>query len=71
MYLVDIGVISEARKGDQGNVGVRVFFSRARQEGAELYLRRQRSTSSGKESSEFAMGAISLRRRGSSNGCCE
>jgi predicted nucleic acid-binding protein len=38
MYLVDTDVISEARKGDQGNAGVRTFFSRASQEGAELYL---------------------------------
>jgi len=38
MYLVDTDVISEARKGDQGNAGVRTFFSRARQEEAELYL---------------------------------
>lgn len=38
MYLVDTDVISEARKGDQGNAGVRGFFSQASQEGAELYL---------------------------------
>jgi toxin FitB len=38
MYLVDTDVIGEARKGDQGNAGVRAFFSRASQERAELYL---------------------------------
>ena len=38
MYLVDTDVVSEARKGDQGNAGVRAFFSRAIQEGSELYL---------------------------------
>jgi toxin FitB len=38
MYLVDTDVISEARKGDQGNAGVRAFFSRASQERAEVYL---------------------------------
>jgi len=38
MYLVDTEVISEARKGDRSNAGVRAFFSRASQEGAELYL---------------------------------
>jgi toxin FitB len=38
MYLVDTDVISEARKGHQGDAGVREFFSRAREEGAELYL---------------------------------
>lgn len=36
--MVDTDVISEARKGDQGNAGVRAFFSQARQEGVELYL---------------------------------
>jgi len=38
MYLVDTDVISEARKGELGNAGVRAFFSRATQAGAELYL---------------------------------
>ena len=38
MYLVDTDVISEARKGEQGNAGVQAFFSRASQEGADLYL---------------------------------
>ena len=38
MYLVDTDVISEARKGSRGNAGVRAFFARASQEGAELYL---------------------------------
>jgi toxin FitB len=38
VYLVDTDVISEARKGDQGNAGVRAFFSQAVQDGAELYL---------------------------------
>jgi predicted nucleic acid-binding protein len=38
MYLVDTDVISEARKGDRSNAGVRAFFSRASQDGAELYL---------------------------------
>jgi predicted nucleic acid-binding protein len=38
VYLVDTDVISEARKGQLGNAGVRAFFSQASQEGAELYL---------------------------------
>jgi toxin FitB len=38
VYLVDTDVISEARKGEQGNAGVQAFFSRASQEGADLYL---------------------------------
>jgi predicted nucleic acid-binding protein len=38
VYLVDTDVISEARKGAQGNAGVRAFFSQASRDGAELYL---------------------------------
>lgn len=38
MYLVDTDVISEARKGDGGNPGVRAFFDRAREEDTDLYL---------------------------------
>src|SRR5215469_15429163 len=38
VYLVDTDVISEARKGNQGNAGVRAFFSQVTQQGAELYL---------------------------------
>jgi len=38
VHLVDTDVISEARKGQRGNAGVRAFFSRASHEGAELYL---------------------------------
>lgn len=38
MYLVDTDVISEARKGEGGNPGVRAFFERAREEDTDLYL---------------------------------
>ena len=38
MYLVDTDVISEARKREKSNPGVRAFFERARQEATELYL---------------------------------
>ncbi|MBV8145409.1 MAG: type II toxin-antitoxin system VapC family toxin [Gammaproteobacteria bacterium] len=38
MYLVDTDVISEARKGNRGNAGVRAFFSQASQQRADLYL---------------------------------
>jgi predicted nucleic acid-binding protein len=38
VYLVDTDVISEARKGNRSNAGVRAFFSQASEEGAELYL---------------------------------
>lgn len=38
MYLVDTDVISEARRGENGNTGVRAFFARASREATELYL---------------------------------
>src|SRR5215469_8278328 len=38
MYLVDTDVISEARKREKANPGVRAFFERATDEPAELYL---------------------------------
>ena len=38
MYLVDTDVISEARKGDKSNSGVRAFFSRANRDATDLYL---------------------------------
>jgi predicted nucleic acid-binding protein len=37
-YLVDTDVISEARKGDKGNPGVRRFFQDAERNGIPLYL---------------------------------
>jgi predicted nucleic acid-binding protein len=38
MYLVDTDVISEARKGEKGNPGVRQFFRDAERESIPLYL---------------------------------
>src|SRR5262245_58598874 len=38
MYLIDTDVISEARKGDKSNAGVRAFFSDAARDDAGLYL---------------------------------
>ena len=38
MYLVDTDVISEARKGDHSNAGVRSFFEQAGREEVGLYL---------------------------------
>jgi predicted nucleic acid-binding protein len=38
MYLVDTDVISEARKGDKGNPGVRQFFRDAERDSIPLYL---------------------------------
>lgn len=38
MYLVDTDVISEARKGDKANVGVREFFDNASRNNIVLFL---------------------------------
>jgi predicted nucleic acid-binding protein len=38
VYLVDTDVISEVRKRDMGNPGVRAFFERANEEATDLYL---------------------------------
>ena len=38
MYLVDTDVISEVRKGDQANAGVKAFFSSASRSNAALFL---------------------------------
>lgn len=38
MYLDDTDVISEARKGERANAGVRTFFRMASRDGAPLFL---------------------------------
>lgn len=38
MFLVDTDVISEARKGDKANAGVRAFFDKASRYNIALYL---------------------------------
>ena len=38
MYLIDTNVISETRKGERANAGVRDFEARVQREGAQLYL---------------------------------
>ena len=38
MYLIETDVISEARKGEKANAGVRRFFFNAKRENAALYL---------------------------------
>ena len=38
MYLVDTDVISEIRRGEKANSGVRAFFEGASHDGADLYL---------------------------------
>ncbi|NOV25107.1 type II toxin-antitoxin system VapC family toxin [Cupriavidus necator] len=38
MYLIDTNVVSETRKRERANPGVRAFFRQAAREGAALYL---------------------------------
>jgi len=38
MYLIDTNIISEIRKGDRANIGVRQFFDAAIQNNARLYV---------------------------------
>ena len=57
MYLVDTDVISEARKGDVANAGVRAFLDAARRDGAGLYL-------SAVTMGELRQGVERLRHRG-------
>ncbi len=38
MYLIDTDVISEARKGDRANTGVRAFFAKTVAEAAPVHL---------------------------------
>ncbi|MFZ2403938.1 MAG: type II toxin-antitoxin system VapC family toxin [Methylobacter sp.] len=38
MYLIDTNVISEIRKGDRANIGMRQFFDAAIQNNARLYV---------------------------------
>jgi predicted nucleic acid-binding protein len=38
MYLVDTDVISEIRKGEKANSGVRAFFEGSSRDGVDLYL---------------------------------
>jgi toxin FitB len=38
VYLIDTDVISEARKGEKANAGVRAFFAHAIRDSAPLYL---------------------------------
>jgi predicted nucleic acid-binding protein len=57
MYLVDTDVISAARKGDKGNLGVRQFFRDAERDGAQLYL-------SAVTIGELRQGVESVRHRG-------
>jgi toxin FitB len=57
MYLIDTEVISEARKGEKGNPGVRQFFRDADRDGTPLYL-------SAITIGELRQGVESVRHRG-------
>ncbi|HEY7641097.1 MAG TPA: type II toxin-antitoxin system VapC family toxin [Steroidobacteraceae bacterium] len=57
MYLIDTDVVSEARKGDKANPGVRAFFSDAARDDAELYI-------SAVTIGELRQGVEALRHRG-------
>jgi toxin FitB len=57
VYLVDTDVISEARKGAKGNVGVREFFDNASQNNLALFL-------SAITIGELRQGVEAIRRRG-------
>lgn len=57
MYLVDTDVISEARKGEKGNPGVRQFFRDAERRGTSLYL-------SAITIGELRQGVETMRHRG-------
>ena len=59
MYLVDTDVISEARKGDQGNPGVREFFDNASRNNVALFL-------SAVTIGELRQGVESIRHSGDS-----
>jgi len=57
MYLVDTDVISEARKGQKGNPGVRQFFQDRERDNIQLYL-------SAITIGELRQGVESVRHRG-------
>lgn len=57
MYLIDTDVVSEARKGDKANAGVRAFFRDAARDGTALYL-------SVVTIGELRQGVESIRHRG-------
>jgi predicted nucleic acid-binding protein len=63
MYLVDTDVISEARKGDKANPGVRQFFQDAERNGIPLYL-------SAVTIGELRQGVESVRHRGDEPQAC-
>ena len=57
MYLLDTDVISEVRKGENANSGIRAFFDAARRENADLYL-------SAITTGELRQGVERIRHRG-------
>lgn len=59
MYLIDTDVVSEARKGERANAGVRAFFRDAARAGTALYL-------SVVTIGELRQGVETIRHRGDS-----
>lgn len=59
MYLVDTDVISEARKGERANAGVRSFFQTAKEDDVPLFL-------SAVTIGELRQGVETMRFRGDS-----
>jgi len=57
VYLVDTDVISEARKGERANAGIRTFFRSANRDGEPLFL-------SAITIGELRQGTEIIRRRG-------
>jgi len=57
MYLIDTDVISEARKGEKANAGVKAFFRDAVRDGAALFL-------SAVTIGELRQGVEAIRHRG-------
>ena len=57
MYLIDTNVVSETRKGQRANAGVRAFHERVRREGAQLFM-------SAVSVGELRRGADMVRHRG-------
>jgi hypothetical protein len=60
MYLIETDVISEARKGEKANAGVRAFFRDAVRDCTELYL-------SAITIGELRQGVESIRHRGAAS----
>jgi hypothetical protein len=68
MYLIDTDVISEIRKGDKANPGVRAFFAGTSRESVDLIYRWSRSESYSWASSASDIEEMMLKRSVSNGG---